>query len=108
MSACSHNHWQRIRPARNVNHSLGEYVRGGAHTNTIEGYFSILKCGINGAYHHVSQQHLKRYLPISQRSRFDRSPLILACIPDVGSGGIGSAAFDSVILLPYYVTIVQR
>ncbi len=32
------------------------------HTNTIEGYFSILKRGINGVYHHVSQQHLKRYL----------------------------------------------
>jgi transposase-like protein len=45
-----------------VNHSAGEYVRGGAHTNTIEGYFSILKRGIIGTYHHVSQQHLKRYL----------------------------------------------
>jgi len=45
-----------------VNHSLGEYVRGPVHTNTIEGYFSILKRGINGVYHHVSQQHLKRYL----------------------------------------------
>jgi transposase-like protein len=45
-----------------VNHGAGEYVRGGAHTNTIEGYFSILKRGINGTYHYVSQQHLKRYL----------------------------------------------
>jgi ISXO2 transposase-like protein len=45
-----------------VNHSIGEYVRGDVHTNTIEGYFSILKRGINGVYHHVSQQHLKRYL----------------------------------------------
>jgi transposase-like protein len=45
-----------------VNHGAGEYVRGGAHTNTIEGYFSILKRSINGVYHHVSQQHLKRYL----------------------------------------------
>jgi transposase-like protein len=45
-----------------VNHSIGEYVRGDAHTNTIEGYFSIMKRGINGVYHHVSQQHLKRYL----------------------------------------------
>jgi transposase-like protein len=45
-----------------VNHSIGEYVRGDAHTNTIEGYFSILKRGITGTYHHVSQQHLKRYL----------------------------------------------
>ena len=45
-----------------VNHSAGEYVRGDAHTNTIENYFSILKRGITGTYHHVSEQHLKRYL----------------------------------------------
>src|SRR5712671_138446 len=45
-----------------VIHSIGEYVRGDAHTNTIEGYFSIFKRGIYGIYHHVSQQHLKRYL----------------------------------------------
>jgi transposase-like protein len=45
-----------------INHSADEYVRGDAHTNTIEGYFSILKRGIIGTYHHISQQHLKRYL----------------------------------------------
>jgi transposase-like protein len=45
-----------------VNHSAGEYVRGDVHTNTIEGYFSVFKRGIYGTYHHVSQQHLKRYL----------------------------------------------
>jgi transposase-like protein len=45
-----------------VNHSAEEYVRGAVHTNTIEGYFSILKRGIVGTYHHVSQQHLGRYL----------------------------------------------
>jgi transposase-like protein len=46
-----------------VNHSIEEYVRGTFwHTNTIEGYFSILKRGLNGVYQHVSQQHLKRYL----------------------------------------------
>ena len=45
-----------------VNHSIGEYVRGEAHTNTIEGYFSILKRGITGVYHNVSEAHLKRYL----------------------------------------------
>ena len=41
---------------QSVNHSIGEYVRGDAHTNTIEGYFSILKRGITGIYHHVSPQ----------------------------------------------------
>jgi len=47
-----------------VNHSIKEYVRGGGfwHTNTVENYFSILKRGVAGTYHHVSQQHLKRYL----------------------------------------------
>lgn len=46
-----------------VDHSIEEYVRGGFwHTNTVENYFSILKRGITGTYHHVSPQHLKRYL----------------------------------------------
>lgn len=46
-----------------VNHSIDEYVRGTFwHTNTVEGYFSILKRGITGTYQHCSQQHLKRYL----------------------------------------------
>lgn len=47
---------------QSVNHSIGEYVRGDAHTNTIEGYFAVLKRGITGTYHHVSPKHLKRYL----------------------------------------------
>jgi transposase-like protein len=47
---------------RTVVHSINEYVRGDAHTNTIEGYFSILKRGIYGVYQHVSEHHLKRYL----------------------------------------------
>lgn len=47
---------------QSVNHSIKEYVRGDVHTNTIEGYFSIMKRGITGVYHHVSPQHLKRYL----------------------------------------------
>jgi transposase-like protein len=45
-----------------VNHSIGEYVRGDAHTNTIESYFSDFKRGLMDVYHHVSEQHLKRYL----------------------------------------------
>jgi transposase-like protein len=46
-----------------VNHSKEEYVRAYFwHTNTVEGYFSILKRGIVGTYHHVSKEHLHRYL----------------------------------------------
>jgi transposase-like protein len=47
---------------QSVNHSIHEYVRGEASTNTIEGYFSILKRGLIGTYQHVGSQHLKRYL----------------------------------------------
>src|SRR5665213_3278895 len=45
-----------------VNHSAKEYVRGDVYTNTVEGYFSVLKRGIYGVYQHVSEAHLKRYL----------------------------------------------
>ena len=45
-----------------VGHGIKEYVRGDVHTNTIEGVFSLLKRGLHGAYHHVSEKHLGRYL----------------------------------------------
>ncbi len=45
-----------------VKHSIEEYVRGEAHTNTIEGFFSLLKRGIYGTFHSVSKKHLHRYL----------------------------------------------
>jgi transposase-like protein len=45
-----------------VKHSAYEYVRGDVHTNTIEGYFSILKRGMKGVYQHCKEKHLHRYL----------------------------------------------
>ena len=49
-----------------VNHSKNEYVRWEdgvcVTTNSVEGFFSILKRGVNGTYHHVSKKHLHRYL----------------------------------------------
>ena len=49
-----------------VDHSKREYSRleDGItiSTNTVEGYFSILKRGINGVYHHVSKNYLDQYL----------------------------------------------
>ena len=41
-----------------MNMRLGNWI----HVNTAEGYFSIFKRGVIGAYHHVSEQHLDRYL----------------------------------------------
>ncbi len=43
-------------------HSAHEYARGDVHSNTVEGFFSIVKRGLNGIYHAVSKEHLHRYL----------------------------------------------
>ena len=45
-----------------VNHSAGEYVRGDAHTNGAESFWSMLKRGYQGTYHHWSPKHLQRYV----------------------------------------------
>jgi hypothetical protein len=49
-----------------IKHAAGSYARREGskriHTNTAEGFFSLLKRGIHGTFHHVSRQHLHRYL----------------------------------------------
>ena len=45
-----------------VHHARGEYVRGSAHTNTMEGYFELFKRGMKGIYQHCGEKHLHRYL----------------------------------------------
>jgi len=45
-----------------VNHSVGEYVRGQAHTNGIESFWAMLKRGYQGTFHHFSEKHLDRYI----------------------------------------------
>ena len=45
-----------------VKHSVGEYVRGQAHTNGMESFWSLLKRGFTGTYHKISPKHLHRYV----------------------------------------------
>ncbi len=45
-----------------VNHSAGEYVRGDAHTNTFENFYSVFKRGMKGIYQHCDERHLHRYV----------------------------------------------
>jgi transposase-like protein len=47
---------------RRINHSAGVYVSGDVHTNTIEGFWSLIKRGIGGTHHAVSQKFLQSYL----------------------------------------------
>ena len=45
-----------------VNHSQDEFVRGEVHTNTIDGFWSLVKRSIDGVHHSVSPKHLQSYL----------------------------------------------
>lgn len=57
--------YRKIMPAGQhefVDHSKGEYVRGDARTNTLEGFFSVFKRGLIGVYQHIDEKHIDRYL----------------------------------------------
>ena len=47
---------------RKIHHAKRVYVSGDCHTNTIEGFWSLVKRGIGGVYHSVSKKHLQDYL----------------------------------------------
>lgn len=64
----SYNKFNSMYKHHKVNHSKGEYVKKDnreaykIHTNTIEGFWSHLKRGINGIYHWASKKHIDKYL----------------------------------------------
>ena len=45
-----------------MKHSVREYARGDVTTNTVEGFFGVLKRRMKGVYQHCGEQHLQRYL----------------------------------------------
>jgi transposase-like protein len=58
----SYRHFGKFLPHETVLHSGHEYVRGEVHTQSIEGFWSLLKRGIIGTYHNVSKKYLPLYL----------------------------------------------
>ncbi|HEX3430789.1 MAG TPA: IS1595 family transposase [Rhizomicrobium sp.] len=74
-----------------VNHSAGEYVRGGVHSNTVESYFATFQRGIVGTYHSVSEAHLKRYLAEFDFRYNERSAL------GVGDGERATKALKGIV-----------
>lgn len=57
-----YNALKRIYDHQFIKHGKGQYVKGRVHTNTIEGFWSILKRGIIGIYHFTSVKHLQKYV----------------------------------------------
>ena len=69
-----------------VNHSLEVYVLGKAHTNTIEGFWSLLKRGISGVYHAVSNKYLQDYIDeyvFRYNHRKDEKPMFLTVLEKI-------------------------
>ena len=59
---CGYSQVSRVYDHAFVKHNEGEYVNGRIYTNTIEGFWGILKRGIVGIYHSISRKHLQRYV----------------------------------------------
>ncbi len=72
-----------------VNHSAGEYVRGMAHTNGIESFWSLLKRGYQGTYHHMSPKHLDRYVTEFSGRHNDRERDTIDQMSHIAQGMVG-------------------
>lgn len=66
-------------PHESVIHSRGEYVRGNVHTANIDSFWSLLKRGIIGSFHHVSKDYLPLYVnEFAFKHNFRKDPNIFA------------------------------
>jgi len=71
---------------RRINHSEKIYVVGDIHTNTIEGFWSLVKNGLRGVYHSVGRHYLQSYLnqySFRYNRRFDVQPMFLSILQQV-------------------------
>jgi len=69
-----------------INHSEKVYVMGDTHTNTIEGFWMLIKTGISGVYHSVGKGYLQSYLneySFRYNRRFDEQPMFMSFIQQV-------------------------
>jgi len=69
-----------------INHSERVYVAGEVHTNTIEGFWSLVKRGISGVYHSVGRNYLQTYFDeysFRYNRRFDTQPMFLSFLQQV-------------------------
>jgi transposase len=78
-------HWAGYHH-RTIRHGAGVYGIGSVHTNTIEGFWSLVKRGINGVYHSVSPKYLQTYVNeygFRYNHRHDEKPMFLSFLGQV-------------------------
>ena len=71
---------------RRINHAEKVYVMGDIHTNSIEGFWSLVKRGIGGVYHSVSKKYLQTYLDeysFRYNRRFSEEPMFVSLLERV-------------------------
>jgi transposase len=71
---------------KRIKHSEKVYVVGNVHTNTVEGFWSLIKRGIGGVYHSVSQKYLQSYLDeysFRYNRRFDTQPMFTSFLHQI-------------------------
>lgn len=74
---------ERFQAHHRINHTAKVYVSGDIHTQTIEGFWALVKNGIRGVYHAVSHKHLQDYLneyAWRYNHRFDTTPMFRTII----------------------------
>ena len=77
------------RDHESVNHSAKEYVNEMAHTNGIESFWSMLKRGYHGTFHHVSETHLHRYIAEFSGRHNDRNADTIDMMTHLAAGMVG-------------------
>jgi len=76
----------RVEEHKRISHSAKVWVMGDVHTNTIEGFWSLVKRGIGGVYHQVSHKFLQKYLDeysFRYNHRFDLEPMFLTFLRQI-------------------------
>jgi transposase len=80
---------------RRIRHSEKVYVMGDVHTNSIEGFWSLVKRGIGGVYHNVGRNYLQSYLneySFRYNRRFDEQPMFTSFLQQISKNNAAAAA----------------
>ncbi len=86
-----------------INHSERVYVNGDVHTNTIEGFWSLIKRGIGGVYHNVGRHYLQTYLneySFRYNRRFDVQPMFTSFLHQIEKRDV-AVRRDPVVVEPF-------